>query len=270
MNKTKNEETQRTNHSFPMYIIADTRMVEVLGEFQKFKDFDIPKEDLVDRKGYIERSEERIWIYLDRETEDAKGIGSIFSNPNVLNEFPYFWFESDGSIHTSKPDAYVSRLFKTNRLAVPHINHIIEDVKNKPNREFSYDQQILDEIDGAAEVLKTTVYLADDFLTKIIKMVINKSSIVLQQFKGKISKQYDVSNMRSSLVTPTTKMSTKYFMKWVELLDLDVAIIVKSKGKNPASKLEEPYVYLFERDSIFPMSEVKGLTDFPHVDDTPE
>ena len=105
-----------------------------------------------------------------------------------------------------------------------------------------------------SEIYRPTEYAKDDFLKKVIKSVLNDLEIPLSKYKGKVNKQYTLSNIKDAL-DKNTKMSTKYFNNWAEILGLDMVIIVNSKP-DAEDKLSEPLVYVGPRDKMMKLSEL--------------
>lgn len=237
-------------YEYPVYIFAQDITVRIEGEFDSSED--ISKEEqksFIDGKGYLDRKDDCVWIYKKEKPYDA-------------NRHPCFWIVKD-KVEKSNPKPETRRYFLSKNIQILTKDHIVETCKENPDS-VSIDENILNDMNASAELFHPVMYAKDDFLKKIIKTVLNELCIPMSKYKSKVDKKYMLSNMKSALVSPT-KMSTPYFNGWVEMLKLKITIIVESED-NADDKLDEPFVYVGERDSVYKLSELGKLgIQFPEI-----
>lgn len=229
--------------NYPVLIFTPDKTFKVMGEFDSTL-HPLSKPDFIDGKGYLDTSDEHVWVYSHDKPRDA-------------NQYPYFWIE-DGVYKKSEPTPEVYRQFRLNKLVNYNTEQIIQATKESTNTEPIYVDDIINDLNASSEIFHPVIYTKDDFLKKSIKTVINDLNISLSKYKYKMTQKYMISNMKSALLSPT-KMSTMYFNAWAEMLGLKVTMIIESTDASE-DKLDEPYIYLSERDSVFKLSELDDET----------
>jgi len=234
--------------SYPCLIFTPDRTFRVDGEFNS-NDRQININNFIDGKGYLDTVDEHVWIYSENKPRDP-------------NQYPYFWIE-DGLYVRSDPTNDIYKQFRLNKLVNYDTERIIQDTKNSDNSEPLYIPEVVNDLNASSEIFHPVMYTKDDFLKKTIKTVINVLNISLSKYKYKMSQKYMISNMKSALLSPT-KMSTMYFNMWAEMLGLKVTMIIESTDDSE-DKLDEPYVYLSERDTVFKLSELDDGFKFPDI-----
>lgn len=234
--------------SYPVLIFTPDRTFKVVGEFNSNKEI-LTMNDFIDGKGYLDMADEHVWVYANEKPRDA-------------NQYPYFWIE-DGRYEKSTPTSEVYRQFRLNKLVNYNTEHIIQVTNESDNTEPIYVDDVINDLNASSEIFHPVIYTKDDFLKKSIKTIINVLNISLSKYKYKMTQKYMISNMKSALLSPT-KMSTMYFNAWAEMLGLKVTMIIESTDASE-DKLEEPYVYLSERDSVFKLSELDDDFKFPEI-----
>lgn len=235
--------------SYPVLIFTPDKTFKVVGEFDSTKEIPIVY-DFTDGKGYLDIHDEHVWIYA-------------YEKPRDPNQYPYFWIDESGKYQKSSPTPEVYRQFRLNKLVNYNTDHIIQTTKESDNNDPIYIDDIINDLNASSEIFHPVMYTKDDFLKKTIKTVINELNISLSKYKYKMTQKYMISNMKSALLSPT-KMSTMYFNAWAEMLGLKVTMIIESTDVSE-DKLDEPYVYLSERDAVFKISELDSDFKFPEI-----
>ena len=229
--------------NYPVLIFTADKTFKVMGEFNSIQ-HPLVNPEFIDGKGYLDTHDEHVWVYSDDKPRDA-------------NQYPYFWIEN-GQYKKSEPVAEIYRQFRLNKLVNYNTDRIIQETKESTNTDPIYVDDLINDLNASSEIFHPVIYTKDDFLKKSIKTVINELNISLSKYKYKMTQKYMISNMKSALLSPT-KMSTMYFNAWAEMLGLKVTMIIESTDVSE-DKLEEPYVYLSERDSVFKLSELDDDT----------
>ena len=233
---------------YPVLIITTDRTFRVEGEFNSADS--IPHEiAFINEKGYHDINDGYVWVYVDEEPRDP-------------NQYPYFWIKN-GSYVKSDPAEEILAQFNIDKAINYSTNHIIDVTNKSDNTEPIYVDDIINDLNASSEIFRPVIYTKDDFLKKSIKTIINVLNISLSKYKYKMSQKYMISNMKSALLSPT-KMSTMYFNAWAEMLGLKVTMIIESTDASE-DKLEEPYVYRSDRDSVFKLSELDSDFSFPEI-----
>ena len=234
--------------NYPVLIFTADKTFKVVGEFDSTKKIPIVY-DFTDGKGYLDIHDEHVWVYA-------------YEKPRDPNQYPYFWLEGDKYVK-STPTPEIYRQFRLNKLVNYNTDRIIQETKESDNTDPIYVDDIINDLNASSEIFHPVIYTKDDFLKKSIKTIINVLNISLSKYKYKMTQKYMISNMKSALLSPT-KMSTMYFNAWAEMLGLKVTMIIESTDASE-DKLEEPYVYLSERDSVFKLSELDADFKFPDL-----
>lgn len=234
--------------NFPVLVFTTDRTFRIEGEFDSTKkaNSDI---NFIDGKGYFDTDDEHAWVYCNEKPRDP-------------NQYPYFWIEN-GNYVKSNPAPEIYKQFRLNKFVNYSTDRIIQAANESDNTEPIYVDDVINDLNASSEIFHPVIYTKDDFLKKTIKTIINVLDISLSKYKYKMSQKYMISNMKSALLSPT-KMSTMYFNAWAEMLGLKVTMIIESTDGSE-DKLEEPYVYLSERDSVFKLSELDPDFKFPDL-----
>lgn len=218
--------------TYPVLVFTQDRTVKVVGEFDSSN---IDSEmNFIEEKGYLDTRDNHAWIYVSEKPRD----------PNM---YPYFWIV-DGECVKSKPTSETYRLFSVNEFVDYSSKRIIEEASKSDDNEPFYEDEVINDLNASSEIFRPVMYVKDDFLKKSIKTVINNLNISLSKYKSRVKQKYMISNMKSALLSPT-KMSTMYFNAWAEMLGLKITMIIESTDESE-DPLDEPYVYLSERDSV--------------------
>lgn len=107
-------------------------------------------------------------------------------------------------------------------------------------------KEIKDEIDiSDLHVFAPPVKTTDDYLKKIVKLILIDLQIDLRQYRNKFAKEYDITNLKAS-VTKDAPMTMKYFLRWMEVLDCEAYIEIQSKPNGALNKLSEPVTLTIE------------------------
>lgn len=89
------------------------------------------------------------------------------------------------------------------------------------------DQEVLDNFEG--EIFNPPIRPTDDIFKIIIKKALEKLQINLKSLRHKFQNDYDLNNLKSQLIKEGN-MSSKYFTRWVEVLDIDVRFVIADKA----------------------------------------
>ena len=233
--------------NYPSLIFTTERTFKVEGEFNS-SDLDM-NNSFIEGKGYLDTADNHVWVFSQKKPKDA-------------NQYPYFWIESDNYVK-SDPVPEIYRLFKEDKLVNYNTDNIIKKTNESDNTDPIYVDAVIDNLNASSEIFRPVMYTKDDFLKKLTKTIINELNIRPSKYKARLSQKYMMSNMISALRSPT-KMSTMYFNAWCELLGLKATIIVESTD-DAEDKLDEPYVYVSEKDAVFKLSELDPDFKFPEI-----
>lgn len=221
----------KENLTFPQYINTSERTVSVNG---LMKDKDDSPSDYENNKGYINSSDE-IWIFLN--DKPAK---------NIMDAYPYFWFNEDGEKEYSNPSELMRSIFKIDSLRDISVLNIINTTK--PDEQLYNEAEILD-INASANFYIPIINKDDDFLKKIVKLIIIEKGIDINRLKSKTDMPYILPNMKTALQNKT-KMSVSYFTAWMELLGCTFDVVIKDNGTDNVNPLKQPYIYDIETNSL--------------------
>ena len=203
------------------------------------------EDDLINDMGYLNTDDDHIYIYKNEK-------------PSSPNQYPYFWFDDYGKLVTSersKVDHFDSFVLKNVRKdSTLDIINETNKTDPKPFKNVEFDALLKSD----SNVFKPVQYVKDDLLTKLTKSIINSMDVYLSNYKSDTNPKYLVSNLKAALISPTTKMSVKYFNTWMEILGIKIAIIAESSD-DAKTKMPEPLIYLGEKDSVYSKSELEKM-----------
>ena len=165
-------------------------------------------EKLVKDKAYV-ADNDRVYIYGGK-LKDAPNRGYFYK---ANGDFAYF--EPKNELDNEAG----------NMLDIDNIKEAICNADRMKNIEDELEIDKSD-IDTFAPPIKED----DDPLKRLVKMVLAELQVNLKHFKNEFSKEYDLTNIKAS-VTKQAAMTMKYFLRWAELLDLEVQITVRSRGE---------------------------------------
>lgn len=151
---------------FPQYINTSERTVSVNG---LMKENDSPS-DYEDGKGYLNENEE-IWIFCKKKPGN-----------NVVNAYPYFWFNKDNKKEYSDPSDLMKHIFRISSLQDISVLNIINNTK--PDEKLYNEAEIID-INASANFYVPIINKEDDFLKKIVKIIIIEKGIDINRLKSK-------------------------------------------------------------------------------------
>lgn len=217
---------------FPNYINTSERSITVLGLIKGGKD-DSP-ENYVDGKGYIDEKTEKIWIFCAEKPNKA-----------FVNAYPYFWFEN-GEIKKSKPSILMQKAYSVNNIQDLSLHTVID--KTIPGEQLYNESEIMD-INASSSFYIPTIHQSDDFLKKIVKIIIIEKGIDINRLKCKSDVPYKLANMKTAL-NNGTKMSVSYFASWMELLGCTFDVLIRDNGVDTVNPLENEHIYDFEKDKM--------------------
>lgn len=180
---------------------------------------------LVKHIGYYKTGDDSIlsndpYIYIYRgklKKNDIKIPGSIYKK----NNGDFLWTPLDPELANKYHLSQCKELSK----------EIIAAKLNDPNLKLNQiTPELLEASDG--EVFAPQIRETDDILKRVIKTTLQHMKINIKSLKNKFSNDYDLNNLKSQLVKEGA-MSSKYFIRWAEILDINIEVIVTNKpGSN--------------------------------------
>lgn len=224
---------------FPKLIVTNDKSIRVLGYIDTESK---PKNTYIPGKGYL----------------DENGIVRIYSDHepplSQLNSMPYIWEDKDDhKYRLSKPNKIILSMFKEEKLVDDSKENIVK--KTLPN-EILYDEREMREMQSRSDVFIPVIRGEDDFLKKIIKMVIIEKGINIKRLEASFDKIYQLANMKIALQN-NTAMSVKYFVKWAELLGIDFELSVTDNGEDLKDPLNQKLTYLSYKDDVLNEEELE-------------
>lgn len=221
---------------FPQFISVKDRTIKVVDYIKV--DNDKVVGIYITGKGYINPNDNHVWIY----TGSSKPVDS--------NRYPHFWI-TDGQINFSHPIDEIMEEFSVKNLRSLNMSVILNTINDDVEL---YDEKAINDMNAKSQIFVPTMHEADDPLKKIIKHAIIEKNVDISRYKSKCEKAFDLSNMKQAL-NNQSKMSTKQFGNWAELLGIDYCIIVWDNGKDSLDKLKEPLVYDSYKDVVMTADE---------------
>lgn len=178
------------------------------------------KTHLVKYMGYYDRDKAAngedpyIYIYRGRlKKHDFKVPGSIYRTKND----EIIWVEHE-------PD--VKEKFNIVNCEVMSKDIIRQQLNRSDLKIKEINPELLEAVDG--EIFAPIIRDSDDILKRVIKTTLQNMKINIKSLKSKFSNDYDLNNLKSQLIKPGA-MSSKYFQRWAEILDIDIEVIVRNK-----------------------------------------
>lgn len=223
----------KENLKFPQYLLSKERTVSVAGLLKDISE-DIPS-NYTNGKGYIDPTDDSIWIYCRKKPNKLR-----------INTYPYFWFTSESNREHSNPPDDIRDKYNAKNLHVYDVHDIINDIKDD---EIIYSPEELVDISNSSSELPI-IKPSDDFLKKIIKMIIITKNINIKRLKVKMGVPYKLPNMITAL-NNDTKMSTTYFATWLEILGLEVEYKIKNDGTDNLTPLKHEHIYEPATDTFY-------------------
>ena len=183
------------------------------------------KTHLVKYIGYYKTPEDSVvsddpYIYVYRgklKKSDIKIPGSIYKK----NSGDFLWIDHDPQL------AEKYHLSNCKELSKEIIAAKLKDPTLKLNQ---ITPELMESSDG--EVFAPQIRETDDILKRVIKTTLQHMRINIKSLKSKFSNDYDLNNLKSQLIKEGA-MSSKYFIRWAEILDINIEVIVTNKpGSN--------------------------------------
>ena len=173
--------------------------------------------------GYYDRAKvasgEDYLVYVYRgklKKTDIKVPGSIYKQGNT-----FLWTEHD-------PD--VADMYDIRKAKSIDPSTIVEALNKEGVKVKEIPVEVSDSIDG--EIFAPKIRDSDDILKRIIKTVLQNMKLNIKTLRPKFSNDYDLNNLKSQLVKEGA-MSSKYFVRWCEILDIQIETIIRNRpGSN--------------------------------------
>lgn len=208
-------------------IVYDEKMKNVV----HIKSDDLKRRKFKDGVGYRDACGQ-VWIYYDCPPYNSITI-------------PWFSKCDDGIIYLSYVPEEILSDFHEDKIRDISLERIEKDTKE--NEEL-YNEEELKFLNAATSVYKPEIKEEDDFLKKVVKKLLLKLEININRFAPKFQEKYELTNMRTALQNKT-KTSTKVFSKWMELLNSNFTLIVKTKD-DADPKMKGYIIYNSKDNSI--------------------
>lgn len=175
------------------------------------------KTHLIKYMGYYNKdnadTDPYIYIYRGKlKKTDIRIPGSIYKYGESI-----IFTEHDPE---KKPLYHLSRCSELSKEA------IIEQLNNPNTRIKEITPELLESVDG--EIFAPQIRDNDDILKRVIKTTLQNMKINIKTLKSKFSNDYDLNNLKSQLIKEGA-MSSKYFARWAEILDIDIEVIVRNR-----------------------------------------
>lgn len=229
----KQKKVQNSSSGAERFIISKDLSLVVDGYIDESSVF-------INNHGYIH--DNMIWIY--------SAEGKVLKDPKG---YPYFWVNDVGEFEFTEPREEVREIFNIKNIEKFNYDDISSNIKG--NEEL-YDESIID-INSSTGKFCPTIRDKDDFLKKLIKLIIIEKGIDINRLKSAFKGNkttYQLPNMRSAL-SGVTKTSTRYFNLWSELLGFDFVIIAYDNKRDSIDPMKNPIIYTSSDN------EVNKLTD---------
>lgn len=223
---------KESDFKFPCYVNTSERSISVVGVIKGDKN-DSP-ENYEDGKGYIDLKTEKIWIFCTEKPNRA-----------FINAYPYFWFE-DGKIKYSDPGLLISKAYTVSNMQNLSVHNVID--KTVAGEKLYNEAEIID-INASSNFYIPMIHSYDDFLKKIVKIIIIEKGIDINRLKSKSDVPYLLANMKTAL-SNRTKMSVAYFAAWMELLGCTFDVTIRDNGTDDVNPLMNDHIYDFEKEKM--------------------
>lgn len=186
------------------------------GNIMEVKPF--TKTHLIKYMGYYDKeaaNEGDPYVYIYRgklKNTDIKIPGSIYKFGSK-----FLWVDHE----EDKKEQY--HLSKCSELS----KESIEAKLNNPDVKLKeITPELLEAVDG--EIFAPPIRDNDDILKRVIKTVLQNMKLNIKTLKSKFNNDYDLNNLKSQLIKPGS-MSSKYFARWAEILDIEVEVVIRNK-----------------------------------------
>lgn len=187
----------------------------------------IEGKELHEGLGYIKR--DFVYIYKGEAKKSKLSPGLYTKENGKKTEYIFV----DGEVDNIN-------IFNVKDVVVLDAKLIFENLQTNPNEFMSAED--LEDVSVDRDIFVPIIRDSDDFLkTAIKKAIIAKKINVKQKYKDRFAQAYQLTN-RVHQLREDTKMSTVYFMDWIELLDLNWKLIISDNGKDPANPIGEDIV----------------------------
>lgn len=173
--------------------------------------YTVPKDSVVSDDPYI-------YIYRGKfKKSDIKIPGSIYK-------------KASGDFMTTDHDPQLAEKYHLSRCQELSKEIIAAKLKDPNLKINQLTPDLLETTDG--EIFAPQIRETDDILKRVIKTTLQNMRINIKSLKNKFSNDYDLNNLKSQLVKEGA-MSSKYFIRWAEILDINIEVIVTNKpGSN--------------------------------------
>lgn len=130
--------------------------------------------------------------------------------------------------------------------SVEHIRDVMkakEEICDSNNLKEITDDMTADGAD--LHVFAPPLKESDDPLKRMVKLALLELQIDLKSLRHEFSKEYDLTNLKAS-VTKTAPLTMKYFVRWLEVLDIRLDLNISSKGTKRIKKLPKTITLTIE------------------------
>lgn len=186
--------------------------------------------DFEDRTGYVD-DEDNVHIFL--------------LNPDVHDCIPWFTIK-DGELVYNNGSRFISDQFKADNVENMGIDKISEESEGIDKL---YDDDMKSDMLSASSKYIPEVKDGDDFLKKLIKMIIIEKDTDVHRYKAIADTPHKISNYIQALQN-TTKMNPNVFNDWSFYLGFNFKIIVEDNNGDPKCPLKNRIIYDSETNKI--------------------
>lgn len=183
------------------------------------------------------------FIIIDGEYAQVAGIADEAFNKGKLKKDVAYIHEEHCYIYGGRlkdhaePGYFYKNKERDDLLFIParefdqtHTN-CIRNIK-RIKEELSSKKDVLKEREEKVDLTDIRVFAppigdSDDPLKKLIKQVLAELQIDMREYSYKFKNEYDITNLKGS-ITKDNPLSIKYFLRWCEILELDVYIELAS------------------------------------------
>lgn len=178
--------------------------------------------DFEDRTGYV----------------DDKGKVHIFLVKPKDSTIPWFTIKN-GELKFNNDSDYISSKFTVENVENMSIVKISEESEGIDNL---YDEDMKTDMMSSSSKYIPEIKDGDDFLKKLIKMIIIEKDTDVHRYKAIAETPYKISNYIQALQN-TTKMNPNVFIDWAGYLGFDFKIIIEDNGADPKYPLKDKIIY---------------------------
>ena len=186
--------------------------------------------DFKENKGYVD---DNGFVHIFRENPDPKEIIPWFTvqmSPNTGKPFITF---------NKRKNQNISSAFRIEHVGDLSISSIIKNTTDGP---VQYSADVANDIARATSTFIPEINENDDFLKKLVKQIILEKGVNIHKYKQKLPKSSNLPNLQQAL-RGSTKMSPRFFITWMELLQCDFTVTIRDSGLDREDPLRKSITF---------------------------